>query len=196
MVYDPNIPQATDDLDESQLDILDNFTQLDNSFFIDHYTFSDLTANNGKHKTVTTPTQGSHPTTAAAEPKLYATLDSPNLGVIQYSRGPSNAVPCPITNLQSPATALTIAAGSGTIDIFNFTGLARAMATLYCSDFGSVRYTVATCAWDGTTLIILKQNNDTISAVVSASTILRVQNSGGGLARTNVFWTLVLHRIQ
>lgn len=49
-IYNNNIPQPSDLLTKSQGDILNNFKQLDTSFGKDHYTFSDATANNGKHK--------------------------------------------------------------------------------------------------------------------------------------------------
>lgn len=52
MSYNPNIPQATDDLSDSQGDILQNFLALDTSFGRDHLPFSNLTADNGKHKFV------------------------------------------------------------------------------------------------------------------------------------------------
>lgn len=50
MTYNPNIPQPGDLLSVSQNDIKTNFLSADNSFGTNHYKFSDLTANNGKHK--------------------------------------------------------------------------------------------------------------------------------------------------
>lgn len=47
--YNPNIPQSTDFLSQSQQDIQNNFQQADTSFDINHYAFSNVTANNGKH---------------------------------------------------------------------------------------------------------------------------------------------------
>lgn len=115
MAYDPNIPQPNDDLDDSQGDLLANFQQLDTSFGIDHYAYSNGTVNNGKHNTVTTPLvipnpapPYVHPTTTT-DPKFYAMQDSVNLGVLQYTRGPSNAQPTALTCLQSPSAPITLA---------------------------------------------------------------------------------------
>lgn len=52
MSFNPNIPQSTDDLSDSQGDLLQNNLALDASFGRDHLPFSNLTADNGKHKFV------------------------------------------------------------------------------------------------------------------------------------------------
>jgi hypothetical protein len=52
MVYKPNIPLPTDNLSVSQNDLLQNFTSANTSFSIDHYSFDDLTTNNGRHKDI------------------------------------------------------------------------------------------------------------------------------------------------
>lgn len=70
MVYRNNIPQATDFLDQSQVDLLNNFAQLDTSFGIDHYEFSDVSGDTGKHKSVTMP-ENTVPTIGADEGGLY-----------------------------------------------------------------------------------------------------------------------------
>lgn len=49
-VYNNSIPNATDFLSDSQQDIRNNFQQLDTSFGLNHFLFSDTTASNGKHK--------------------------------------------------------------------------------------------------------------------------------------------------
>lgn len=51
MAYN-DTPQPTQRLSTSQPLIRQNFTQLDASFAVDHYTYSDLTANNGRHKDI------------------------------------------------------------------------------------------------------------------------------------------------
>lgn len=71
MAFKNNIPQPTDDLSVSQGDLLGNMQQLDTSFDIDHFTFSNLTANNGKHRKVTMPVRGAAPATIAGEGALY-----------------------------------------------------------------------------------------------------------------------------
>jgi hypothetical protein len=52
MSFNPNVPQSTDDLSDSQGDLLQNNLALDASFSRNHTAFSDLTASNGKHKFV------------------------------------------------------------------------------------------------------------------------------------------------
>jgi hypothetical protein len=125
MAYNPNIPNATDYLDESQPQLKQNFQQLDTSFAIDHYAFSDIAGDTGKHKVITTVSQGTsptaHPTTAANEPKIYAFKSLGNIPVLDFSRGGSDAVPTPITILQSSAAPISYT--SGTHDIFDFSGI-------------------------------------------------------------------------
>jgi hypothetical protein len=52
MPFNPNIPQPNDLLSNSQQDLLNNNQALNTSFGIDHYTFDDLTINNGRHKDI------------------------------------------------------------------------------------------------------------------------------------------------
>jgi len=52
MTYDPNIPQATDIISQSQGQLLTNFGQANTAFGIDHTAFS-VVANQGFHKKVT-----------------------------------------------------------------------------------------------------------------------------------------------
>lgn len=88
MVFLPNIPQPTDDQSNSQGQLLANNQQLDTSFSVDHYAFSDLTANNGKHKAIHLVNQ-SDPTTAAGEIAIYDKLVSsiPELFMRRASNG-------------------------------------------------------------------------------------------------------------
>ena len=71
MVFKNNIPLPTDNLSVSQGDFLANNLQLDTSFGIDHYTFSDLTSNNGFHKKSTYPV-GADPAPVATTLITYA----------------------------------------------------------------------------------------------------------------------------
>ena len=54
MTYLPNIPAAPDAISQSQIDIQQNFQQLNVRFGIDHNEFDDL-ANSGMHKQVNIP---------------------------------------------------------------------------------------------------------------------------------------------
>jgi hypothetical protein len=69
MAYNSNIPQATDQLNVSQGDILANFQEIATYVAVNHVAFGAADA--GKHKWVTFPLQGSAPAFAAGEEGLY-----------------------------------------------------------------------------------------------------------------------------
>jgi hypothetical protein len=207
MTYNPLIPQAGDFLSVSQGQILNNFSKANTSFGIDHYPFSDLTANNGKHNKITTPVfvdnppSGLPPVTIAAEPKMYAFQDSANVGVINYSRGPLNSVPTPITNLQSPSTALVMAPTT-TINVLDFTGLARAFCLLFAGNAETaptLARVVALIFWTGAPANILTidvlSGTSLLTPQVS-STILQIKNSSPLVSLLNVYWTLQMQRLS
>ena len=62
MTYNPQIPKAKDIMANSQLDMLTNFTQLNDIYGVngDHVAFN-ASANRGKHNKVTFLSQGSDP---------------------------------------------------------------------------------------------------------------------------------------
>lgn len=70
MAYSQNIPQPTDELKDSQADLLANFQAIKAAFDINHVTF-DL-ADEGKHNYVSFPEQAAGPATAANELALYS----------------------------------------------------------------------------------------------------------------------------
>lgn len=182
--------------------MLNNFTQLDTSFGVDHYTFSNGTANNGKHNKITTPiiSGSAHPTTSASENKFYAMQDTVNVGILQYSRGPSDAVPTPVTKLQAPSaiTLLTLA----TTNILDFTGMTRAIGTVYFGSMSSPALSAdifsLTFSWSGTAFRFGAQiTTPTLSTfnIVSSGNVLQLKNITSGTI-SNVYWTLELHRMQ
>lgn len=200
-----NIPQPGDKLKDSQGQLLGNNQQLNVSFGIDHYPYTDLTSNNGKHKQVTTPIQTVDPTTTITDPKLYAKQITLPVGALQYSRGwdATNsipAVPTPLTSLQSPATPITIGAAS-TIDVMDFTGLQMAFAVLYTGETiatPNLYASVTFIFWTGTALIIKSMVSATFISVQSGSgpTINTLQIRNGGGAINNFYSTLQFIRLQ
>lgn len=70
MAYQNNIPQPTDQLSKSQSDILNNFAAIKTLVDINHVTFD--VADQGKHKFVTMPVQGSSPATLGGELALFS----------------------------------------------------------------------------------------------------------------------------
>lgn len=77
-IYNPNVPQPNDDLSDSQGQILQNFQKANSSFGIDHYTFADLTVNNGFHQRVTFPGNATAPTPGANYGAYYAVTNASN----------------------------------------------------------------------------------------------------------------------
>lgn len=69
-------PLAAEDLDVSQPLIRGNFSQANTSFSLNHYSFSDLTAKNGKHKFVSIPVLANYaaisPAPVSGEGTLYS----------------------------------------------------------------------------------------------------------------------------
>lgn len=205
MSFNPLIPQPNDELSDSQGQILNNFNSSNTSFGIDHYAFADLTSNNGKHKSVTTPLipGGIHPATAVDEPKFYGMQDTTPLGVIQYSRGGNNAVPSPVTYIQSPSTPIVLANGAST-NVLDFTGLSRAFGVVYVGDFGVIvpqAITVGSFKFNSTPVtgkFNIVSSSSSLSpnfSIVQSGSILQIQNISG-LARNDVYWTLVLYRVE
>ena len=205
MVFNPNRPIATELLSDSQPLLLSNNQDLDTSFGIDHYKFSDATANNGFHNKVTTPSYVATPPTGlppvtGANPILFGWEYTANVGMLQYSRGPSNAVPTPITNLYSPSTPITIGNSSNTL-VLDFTGISLAQAILTFTynlnsnsneyiQIYAVRYRTGPIA----SASLLSPIGLGLTAQFSGS-ILSIVSSGTG-ASTNLYWSLNFVRIQ
>lgn len=103
MPFNPSIPQANDRLAKSQQDLLQNNTQLDTSFGINHYAFSDLSANNGMHKQCQL-VELANPVPVAGTDSLYcATTGSPAVGELFYVRG-GGGTPIQMTGPSNPVT--------------------------------------------------------------------------------------------
>lgn len=203
MVYIRNEPVATDDLDVSQPKLAGNTNSSDDSFGIDHYKFSDLTTNNGFHNKVTTPAFVDTPPTGlppvtTTNPVFYSFQQTAPMGVLQYSRGPSNAVPTPLTCLQGPAGGITILPSGGTINIMDFTGIPRIalFEIYYCSD--NTTNTVG-----GRFLYNFIAPNINVKLEGSSSNLVIPQFSGNilqlkdpSLLPFTIFWTLKFLRVE
>ncbi len=207
-LFNPNIPNPSDFLSDSQLALKNNNGGLNTVFNVDHYTFNDATAKKGFHNTVTTPLiiGAAHPTPLANTPKFYAMQSTANVGVLQYSRACSNgsvvAAPTPVTNFQPNNTSINIGASS-TINILDFTGFTSAIAEFFL--FSANEGTTASHAiysnffWTGSAFqffIKVQGTSPTQNQVILTSTgnILQVQNTLVAPIN-NVFWTLKFHRL-
>lgn len=142
---------------------------------------------------------------------MYAMQDTANFGLLQYSRGISDAVPTPITHLQSAAAPVAIAAGA-TINIVDFAGVNYAIGTLYVMDTLSVPITGGISAafvpvfkntaglnigyiTSGATLVYGQQLPAHIFTfdIQKTGTILQIKNTAG--VGIEVMWSLDMHRI-
>lgn len=208
-LFIPTIPTSGQNLDFSQGQLLSNNQGLDTVFGVDHYKFSDGTANKGFHNKVTTPliVGSTHPATGAA-PIFYAMQDTAPLGVIQYSRGPNNAVPTPVTYIQSISTGIPLAP-SATTNVLDFTGMARGHGTLYI-----MGHTVAPAidiayafliSWNGSAFAGFPVSTSSPLAMgaslapvilvpAASGNILQIKNLSPTVSFINVFWTLQLVR--
>lgn len=194
MSYNNNIPQASDLLSDSQGDLLLNFQTLDNSFGVDHYAFSNLTADNGKHNTVTTPivTGNVHPTTAADEPKFYNQKISANFESIQYSRGGSDAVPTPVTRINSPATPVVLIS-TGTTPMIDLSGVPLAIFRVIAVDTISGVINQSIIIFQAGSYIIPLQPAFSLD-IFNAGTVLQLVNLSANVM--NVYWHLEFYRLQ
>lgn len=204
MTFNPNIPQPTDDLSDSQGDLLTNNGALDTSFGIDHYKFSDPTSSNGFHNKVTTPVfvanppTGLPPDTSAGFPIFYGFQQTAPIGVIQWSRGPSNAVPSPVTILQSTSAAITLA-NLATSNVLDFTGLTSAFGMIIASNNSApLARSAAYVVWDGNSSLLFVgalPNGLGNLSINTSGNVLRVQNNSGS-PMSNIYWSLQLFRAQ
>jgi hypothetical protein len=69
MTYNANIPQPTDQISDSQSDLLNNFGSINTFVNVNHVAFDD--PNQGKHFFVEMPQQAGAPNTALGEVGLY-----------------------------------------------------------------------------------------------------------------------------
>lgn len=206
-IYNPNIPQPSDDLSDSQGQILQNFQVANSSFGIDHYPFADQSVNQGKHNQISNPIfvdnppTGLPPVTIANEPKMYAFADSVNLGALNYSRGPLNAVPTPLTHLQSPLAPIVLAPGA-TTNVLDFTGLTYALGIIYAVDTADLTNSrmITYFSWSAPFLAfrfdsLLNSLNSTQLFAQAFGNIMQIKNFSSTLTFSNVAWTLQFDRI-
>lgn len=213
----PNIPQAGDFLDTtSQPQLLSNNQALDARFGVDHYKYSNATGQSGKHNRVTTPVfvdsppTGLPPVTIQTEPQFYGFQQTVPFGVMQYSRGwqvaqGATAAPSPLTYVQSPSTGVSLGP-QNTMYVMDFTGLTRAIATIYFADFATLGTVLnqgfEVIFWNGTTfdtqfwlftkaLILIRD------PVLTNRLLLKNNNTvDSGVTLTSVFFTMQMLRMQ
>lgn len=198
-VYQTGIPTGTVNLDVDYLNLQGNFQQLNIVYGTDHYPFDNATPNQGFHNLVTTPPVVNNPPdglppATAANPKLYAFQQYGALGVLQYSRGPTNAVPTPLTNFNSPVTPVPLGPSPATINVIDFVGMAFAFCHIYALDIINPSQAVATVIWTGSQILITTLNSLSNLVTIASGSILQLKNTGPN--PKSVFWSLQLIRVQ
>ena len=210
--FDPTWPTGAVNLNVDYIQGNKNSTQLDVTYGVDHYKFSDATPNNGYHINVTTPASATYPITTLALPKLFGfTQPQPGananfvIGTTQYSQGFNSdlvlpSVPTPLTSMMSAVTATAIL-NTGVKNVIDFTGLSRCVCTLTAWDFTSLASNVGTQAvviWDNNRMTITQSftfgGSGGALSIVRSANILQVKNTGVNL--TNVYWVCRFDRIN
>ena len=203
MTFLPNIPQPGDLLSFSQGQLLSNNQGLDAIFGIDHYPFSNATANKGYHAVTHWPSQ-TPPSSNASYAQMYGNAPTANLGVIQFSsRGAASQVASPVTYLQSSLAPIVLAVNAST-DILDFTGINTAICyvsvvNLNATDANSPNNNLYMVSWTGTQFLI----NTVYSSITGiGGAYLKVVSSGNILqvkcfiaVQNNVAWSLQFLRI-
>jgi len=111
ITYYPAIPAATEDQDQTQPQILANFTGINNWTAVNHYNFAD--ANSGKHKFVTMPDQAATPPVgafSAGEVGLYASAYTPTSKNELWVNKTNQAT---VTQIPATASSLSILSAPG-----------------------------------------------------------------------------------
>ncbi len=105
MAYNQNIPAASDRLSVSQADLQGNFQALKTLIDVNHGTFG--ASDEGKHKFLQLPEQGSAPTVAANEAGLYSAVGADSAVTELVFRRESNGTAIPFTEGSLGATQST-----------------------------------------------------------------------------------------
>jgi|SRR5665213_1876822 len=192
-------PIPSDKLSISAPQISNNFAQLNTSFSVDHYPYANPVATNGFHNQVTTPTKGttsaSDPTTTT-NPIFFANQYTTPLGVLQFSRGPSNSVSTPVTSLMSTSAAFSMAP-SATVNVLDFTGINIAMCELFFMNanatFAAAQFNIF---WTGAVLNVRSVDRTGLIIAQASGNILQLSNTSPSITYSNVYWTLKLQRIS
>lgn len=202
MAYRRNIPQANDALNVSQPQLFNNTNDSDTSFGQDHYPFSDETANNGFHNQATTPIidPAGHPTTTADYCRFYAMQDKPTLPILQYSRGPSDAVPSPLTKVMGGTGGDTIPGtvpGPAFLNIFDLTDV----KDLVMEGFAYKVAGVGVAADRATAIIYYTSGGGLINGAAAGDFVFAFNGSNVSLKNNTVagilvYWVLDIKRIQ
>jgi len=160
MTYNPNIPQATDNLSNSQGQFLINFGQLNTQFGIDHVPFNNSGINGtGYHNKSTYPAQASNPTAVATSGIVY-TRKNPDTNILRtdpyYVNDPGtlgNSLIAPFLPIKAfgviNVQTNSLAAGVTPFNIASVTGTSANYTITFTNPITSASGSVAYCVLTG-----------------------------------------------
>lgn len=182
MAYTSNIPQAGDDPSDSQSEILANFQEIGTLVAVNHVAFND--GDQGKHKFMQMPEQGSAPSTAANEGALYTKEES---GATQlFFRDESSGSERQITGAFTAATNGQVTIPGGLILKWgqgNFSGSSTSGSVTYSSAFPSAAYNVQATLVGGPF--------GTSVASTSSTTGFTIERSSGSVSGQAFHWIAI-----
>lgn len=178
MVYNANIPQATDEQSQSQIDILNNFITANASFGANHVDFATV-ANSGKHTVVEFINQPAAPATAALTNKMYALSPSPILGPVIYSRAQNSGTPGPITPITG--NAVVPAGAPGVVSILDFNGITSAIFKVEGLLPTRLIYCMGSYGGGVFTSLLNSASGIWLTGVRTSGTVLQLANDPGGI---------------
>lgn len=167
MVFNPNIPQASDPLSISQGDLLQNNTDLEAWSDVDHFPFSDAGSDLGKHDKVTLPERAA-PTTGADELAMYSKDVAGSTEL--FVRKESNGVEIQMTSGTAPA-GLIAYAQTNLAGVLQGTPLGIASVTVLTSSTFQFNFTTA----QATSTYVVNATT-VLSSVVTPSTAVVSQS--------------------
>lgn len=201
-VYQPGIPTGTVNLDVDYQNLQGNFEQANIVYGTDHYPFDNASPNLGRHNLVTTPPvvnnppDGLPPSTPAGVCKFYGFQPYSAIGLLQFSRGPNNAIPTPLTSLNGGPISIN---STETANIIDLAGVTRCMLML--SGFNDAPLLADKKPLNG--FVVFSQGTSNLNSIggagsmfaVMTGTVLGIRNATPSTAGA-YYWTITFIRIE
>lgn len=188
MTYNPNIPQATDLISNSQAQILENFSQLNTQFGIDH---AALTTGDGVHKKVSLINQGSDPAIPGAANSVLYTKTANGGPQLYFENGTASPSVVQLTVQKTSVPSVAAAPDQGVSFLPGGQLIQWGKSTTNATVF-PVAFNAAPTINPVITVTMLSAANQTFGGVVSAAsnTGFTVQNNAGTL-NFSYFWIAI-----
>lgn len=197
MTYNPSIPQATDNLSDSQQDLLDNFTALNNVYGTDHFAYDESGGNATKHKRIVLPKGVTDPTPASGNGAMWAEFNSADVNewVFPYWRQDGNTKNYPLSPVR--AAGMCTISGAGVLtaqQLFNCTIVRNATGVFTVTFSDANQFKLATNFYYG--VIATSRNSSLRSIVYDSPTttgfVLRSFSQSGAAGDGDGFTFLVI----